>query len=86
MLVMPEASASARQLVARAAAHLFWPVTEDRSARTAPARSAFLTSFEAKVDPEGLLLPAERHRRAENARRAHFLQLAAKSADARRCG
>jgi len=43
-----------------------------------------LAKFEREVDPEGLLLPAERARRAENARKAHFQRMALKSVRARR--
>ena len=39
--------------------------------------------FEREVDPEGVLEPAERARRAEHAKRAYFLRLALKSAKAR---
>ncbi len=45
---------------------------------------ALLNSFERKVDPEGLLSPEERERRAGAARKAHFARLAYKSAEARR--
>lgn len=51
---------------------------------TAPARAAFIARFERIVDPTGSLDPAERSRRAEFAKRAHFVRLAAKSAAARR--
>lgn len=56
----------------------------DSAAITAPARRAFLSKFEEQVDPNGELDPAERTRRAEFARRAHMLRLAAKSAESRR--
>jgi hypothetical protein len=71
-------------LHARAAAHRSWANTVDRSARTAPAREKFLARFERLVDPDGSLPEAERIRRAESAKKAHFLALAAKSAAARR--
>lgn len=51
---------------------------------TLPARQAFNARFEAEVDPEGVLPPAERAKRAEQARRLYYLQLAAKSAKVRR--
>src|SRR5262245_24103534 len=51
---------------------------------TAPARAAFLARFERQVDPQGTLEPAERSRRAEYARKAHFQRLAIASAKARR--
>jgi hypothetical protein len=49
----------------------------------APARAAFLDRFEREVDPAGVLDPAERARRAEHAKKAHFLRLALKSAQVR---
>jgi hypothetical protein len=73
-----------RALVARLAAHESWARTEDRQARTAPARQAFLGRFEAEVDPEGVLPPQERARRAESARQAHMTRMALRSAQARR--
>ena len=51
---------------------------------TAPARRAFLSKFEAEVDPEGVLPEAERLRRAACARQVHFSRMALKSAKARR--
>jgi hypothetical protein len=48
-----------------------WSKTADRSARTAPARAAFLARFEDAPDPEA-------------ARRASFNRLALRSAEARR--
>jgi hypothetical protein len=47
--------------------------TYDRSARTRPAREAFLKRFEREVDPENKLAPDERRRRAEHTKRAHSL-------------
>ena len=67
---------SERSLRAQIAAHESWAHTEDRSARTANARKAMLDKFETQVDPEGILPPAERARRAEHARKAHFQRLA----------
>ncbi|TDL01966.1 hypothetical protein EI067_00350 [Mycobacterium paragordonae] len=66
------------------AAHDSWAKTSDRSARTANARKALLDKFERQVDPDGTLAPAERAKRAENARKAHFKRLALKSAQARK--
>ncbi len=51
---------------------------------TGPARAAFLDRFEREVDPDGILTPEERARRAAYARKAYFASLAAKSAKARR--
>lgn len=60
--------------------------THDSRELTAPARMAFLARFEREVDPEGVLPLAERQRRADHARRAHFARLARLSAKARRHG
>lgn len=49
-----------------------------------PAHAGFRRRFERLVDPDGILDPAERAIRADRARRAHMLTLAAKSAAARR--
>lgn len=81
---MPSKTPSHRSLAGKIAAEESWAATHDRTARTAPGRQAFLDSFEAKVDPEGILDPAERAVRAAHARRAHFKRLALKSAKARR--
>ncbi|MEY8013837.1 hypothetical protein [Mycobacterium servetii] len=43
-----------------------------------------LEKFAHQVDPDGTLPPAERAKRAESLRRAHFKRLALKSAQARR--
>jgi hypothetical protein len=51
---------------------------------TANARAAFRTKFELEVDPDGVLDPEERARRAEQARRAFYARIAYKSAEARR--
>jgi hypothetical protein len=66
------------------AAYISWSRTSDRSARTRPARQAFLNRFEREVDPDGLLPLAERHRRAQHALRAYMLRLAKRSVAARR--
>jgi hypothetical protein len=51
---------------------------------TAAARAAFRSRFEREVDPDGVLPEAERLRRADMARKAHFARLALKSAQVRR--
>jgi hypothetical protein len=51
---------------------------------TEPGRRAFWIKFEREVDPEGILTPEERTRRADLARQAYFARLALKSAQARR--
>jgi hypothetical protein len=50
--------------------------THDRSTRPRPARQKFLQRFEREVDPDGVLPPDERRRRAEHAKRAYMLRLA----------
>jgi hypothetical protein len=75
---------SDRTLIATLAAHESWAATADASARTAPARAALVAKFERNVDPDGVLNPAERARRAESARKAHYTRLALLSAQARR--
>lgn len=81
---VPAQTPDDRSLVARIAAHESWARTGDRARRTAPARAAFLKRFEAEVDPDGTLDPAERATRAEHAYKAHMARIALKSAQARR--
>lgn len=50
---------------------------------TRAGTTAFMQRFERDVDPDGVLDPAERHRRAQLARRAHMTRLALKSSLAR---
>ncbi|MBA2496334.1 MAG: hypothetical protein H0V33_04430 [Acidimicrobiia bacterium] len=56
----------------------------DPVAGTEPARAAFIASFDAKVDPDGLLDPVERRRPSECLRKAHNQRLALASVRARR--
>jgi hypothetical protein len=72
-----------RTLRARLAAHSL-QAKVDSTAHTEPARRAFADSFEKQVDPDGILSPEERKRRAEQARKAYFTRLAFKSVRARR--
>ena len=81
---MPAKTQSDRRLVAQIAAHESWANTPDRSARTKAARDALLAKFEQQADPDGTLDPAERARRAEHLRKAHYARLALASAQARR--
>lgn len=60
--------------------------THDPKETTRNARAAFASRFERQVDPDGVLAPAERARRAEAARRAYFTHLALLSSRARRRG
>lgn len=50
---------------------------------TQKARAAFRSRFEREVDPDGVLSPEERTRRAEAARRAFYARLALASTRAR---
>lgn len=70
------ATRSDRLLVASIAAHESWAKTENRSARTAPARRALEDKFlaEAGGDPK----------RAEHLKKAYYQRLALKSAQSRR--
>jgi len=72
-MAIPKSEVSLR---AQVAAHMSWAKTDDRSARTAPARAALEQRFleEAGGDPV----------RAEHLRKAHYARLALKSAVSRR--
>lgn len=74
---------SDRSLAASIAAHEKWAHEDNRTQATAPARKAFMERFENEVDPDRKLPPAERAKRAENARSAYFSRLALKSRKAR---
>lgn len=71
-------------LRAKIAAHVRWAHEPNRAAATRAARQAFADRFEREVDPDGVLDPAERARRADSARKAYFTRLALKSAQSRR--
>lgn len=75
---------SIRSMQARSAAHTSWANTANRSARTDAARKASKDRFATQVDPEGLLDPRERAIRAEHARKAYYMAMAAKSVQVRR--
>jgi hypothetical protein len=55
----------------------------DSRRTTEAARKARAAKFEAQVDPDGVLSPQERARRAAHAERAYMLGLAYKSAKVR---
>jgi len=76
-------SPAERSLRARIAAHAMH-ARNDPVEITAKARAAFLAKFERQADPEGVLPPEERRRRAEHLRSAHFARLALAAAKARR--
>ncbi len=75
---------AAKDINRRIAAEISWSRTNDRSARTRPARQKFLQRFEREVDPDGVLPPEERLRRAEHAKRAYMLRLAKRAVAARK--
>jgi hypothetical protein len=79
----PSSDRARRVLQARMAAHALHAKVDDPAAHTAPARKVFLSRFEREVDPAGTLDPQERARRAEHAKKAYFLRLAAASSKAR---
>ena len=53
-------------------------------AMTRAARKGFMARFEREADPDGVLPPEERARRAEHLKRAYFTGLALKRAENRR--
>jgi hypothetical protein len=73
-----------RRRRARIAAHASWANTADRTARTSSGTKAFLDRFEHQVDPDGVLPEETRAAMAKHARTAYMLQLAERSAAARR--
>jgi hypothetical protein len=72
-----------RSLRARIAAHARWGNTNDTVAATAEARQAALDRFERQADPDGVLDPATRARKAENLRTAFYLRLSLAGVKAR---
>ena len=76
-------SAAERSLRGRLGAYVLH-ATHDSRAITAEARATFMARFEVEVDPDGVLTPEERRRRADHARQAYFTRLALKSAQTRR--
>jgi hypothetical protein len=81
---MSSTSAEERSLVARIAAAERWGRTADRREATAPARSGLRAKFERDADPDNLLSPIERARRADSLMRAHMLRMSLKAKTARR--
>ena len=79
----PSSDNNDRVLRARMAAHLLHAQISDPIEHTAPARAAFLSRFEREVDPDGILDPQERARRAAHAKKAYFIKLALASRKAR---
>ena len=56
----------------------------DSRVTSKPGRDAWLAGFEKQVDPDGVLSPEERARRAGHARQSYMAKLALRSARARR--
>lgn len=63
---------------ARLAALSRW-ANENPAANAARGQAGLLAKFEREVDPDGVLAPTERTRRAEAARRAHMVRLSFRS-------
>lgn len=78
-----DVSPAERSLRARLGAHTLH-ARRDARQTTALARAGFLARFEREVDPDGVLDPSERRRRAEHARRAYFTRLSLAAVQARR--
>lgn len=73
-----------KALTARIAAQTSWGNTTDRAARTAPGRKAAWQRFEEQVRIEHPDLPDDQVAQlAEHRRRAHYLRMAARSAEVR---
>lgn len=75
-------SPAQRSLRARIGAYSLH-ATHDGKETTAKARAAFLARFERDVDPDGVLDPAERAKRADAALKAHMARMALGRAKAR---
>lgn len=78
-----------RQLHGQVGALVSWANTADRSARTRPAREAGpngITYWVNKLDPEKFAdaTDAQKLAAADALKRAHFVRMAAKSAEVRR--
>lgn len=73
-------SPAQRTLRARAAAHA---LHAQGGTSTKAGTSAFLERFEREVDPDGILTPEERARRAAHARKSYMAALALKASRAR---
>jgi hypothetical protein len=77
-----------RSLRAQLASYRSWANTADVAARTRPgldaANAANQIRYENEVDPDRVLHPEERARRAEAAKRAYMAELSFKAAKARR--
>ncbi len=75
-------TAEQRRLSAQIAANTRWS-REDPTLNAVRGQEGLTRRFEREVDPDNVLDPAERARRVECARRAHFGRLALASSSAR---
>jgi hypothetical protein len=66
------------------AANISWAMTDDRVARTQPARDALFAKFCREVDPDGVLPEDERIKRAGYLHKAHMQKMSLAAAKARR--
>jgi hypothetical protein len=73
-----------RQMAAKIGAHTSWAHTENRPARTLPARMALEAKFLREADPDNNMLPAARAKAAESLRKAFYVRMSLKSAQVRR--
>ena len=73
-----------RRRTRRIAALERWAREPNRTAATAPARDGFTRKLEHQADPEQVLPPHERARRAEQLRQAHMERMAQAASRARR--
>lgn len=80
MTVIGHDGADDRALRARIASTERWGRIKDRSAATDPARRGLRAKFEGEADPDSVLPPAERARRADHLMRAHMLRMSRASA------
>jgi hypothetical protein len=73
-----------RSTRASIAANHSWANTEDRAARTQPARDGLRAKWAKQVDPEGKLPPDELNRRVEHLEKAHMQRMSLAASKARR--
>lgn len=72
-----------RRMRATIAAHTRWANTTDRAAAMEPARRGLADKFEREADPNGVLSPTERAKRADSLRKAFYARMSLKSSTAR---
>lgn len=64
-----------RSDAAKVAANTRWAFEPDRAKATRAGTEAFLAKFERQVDPDGVLPPEERAKRARNLLSAHMTRI-----------